>query len=94
MTLAQKVDLRPDLGALPGGDVLQNLADGIAAFGLVFCLIGLVVGAALWGIGSSSTNYQQTLIGKKALGVSACGALLIGGAAAIINFFYGAGRGI
>ena len=46
------------------------------------------------GLGSTSSNYQQTFVGKKAFAVSALAALLIGGAAAIINFFYGAGQTI
>lgn len=92
--LAQRVDLNPNPEKLPGGEVLQNLTDGIAGFSLIVCLIGLVVGAGMWGLGSTSSNYQQTFIGKRAFGVSALAALLIGGAAAIINFFYGAGQNI
>ena len=91
---AQRVNLNPNPNKLPGGDVLANLTDGIAGFSLIFCLVGLVVGAAMWGLGSTSSNYQQTLVGKRALAVSAVAALLIGGAAAIINFFYGAGQHI
>ena len=94
MLLAQKVDLDPNPNQLPGGHVLESLTNGIAGFSLIFCLIGLVVGAAMWGLGSTSSNYQQTLIGKRAFAVSALAALLIGGAAAIINFFYGAGSKI
>ena len=94
MLLAQKVDLDPNPNQLPGGHVLESLTNGIAGFSLIFCLIGLVVGAAMWGLGSTSSNYQQTFIGKRAFAVSALAALLIGGAAAIINFFYGAGSKI
>jgi hypothetical protein len=91
---AQRLDLDPNPGELPGGDVLKSLTDGIAGFGLIFCLLGLVVGAAMWGLGSTSSNYQQTFVGKRAFAVSALAALLIGGAAAIINFFYQAGQNI
>ncbi len=94
LLLAQKVNLNPNPRNLPGGQVLSSLTDGIAGFALIFCLIGLVVGAGLWGLGSTSNNYQQTFIGKRAFGVSVIAALLIGGAAAIINFFYGAGQNI
>ena len=66
LVLAQKVTLRPDAGELPGGQVLQNLTNGIAGFALIFCLIGLVAGAGLWAVGSNSSNFQQTLIGKRA----------------------------
>lgn len=91
---AQRVDLNPNPSKLPGGQVLERLTDGIAGFALIFCLIGLVVGAGLWALGGTSSNYQQTLVGKRAFAVSVVGALLIGGAAAIINFFYGAGQSI
>lgn len=88
------VNLRPDPSGLPGGNVLQNLTNGIAGFALILCLMGLVIGAALWGLGSNSSNFQQTLVGKRACGVCALAALLIGAAAAIINFFYGAGQSV
>lgn len=94
LMLAQKVNLNPDPDKLPGGDVLQNLTNGVAGFALIFCLIGLVVSAALWALGSNSSNYQQTFIGKRGLAVCAIGALLIGAAAAIINFFFGAGQSV
>lgn len=92
--LAQKVNLNPDPGKLPGGDVLQSLTNGLAGFALIFCLIGLVASAGLWALGSNSNNYQQTFAGKRGLAVCAIAALLIGAAAAIINFFYGAGQGV
>jgi hypothetical protein len=91
---AQQVDLNPDPDRLPGGEVLQSLTNGIAGFALVFCLIGLVVSAGLWALGSNSNNYQQTFVGKRGFAVCALAALLIGAAAAIINFFYGAGQNV
>ncbi len=92
--VTQEVQLDPNPGELPGGDVLRDLTNGIAGFSLIVCLIGLVVGAGMWAIGSNSSNYQQTYVGKRAFLVSTLSALLIGGAAAIINFFYGVGRSI
>ena len=94
LVVAQKVQLNPDPDRLPGGDVLQSLTNGIAGFALVACLVGLVVGAAVWARGSNSNNYQQTFAGKRAFAVCALAALLIGAAAAIINFFYGAGQNV
>jgi hypothetical protein len=92
--LLAQVNLNPDPDELPGGNVLSALTDGLAGFALVFCLIGLVVGAGMWALGSNSSNYNQTLIGKRAVVISAVAALLIGGAAAIINFAFDAGRTI
>lgn len=94
LVLAQKVNVDPDPAKLPGGNVLQNLTNGIAGFALIFCLIGLVLSAGLWALGSNSNNIQQTFVGKRGLAVCAIGALLIGAAAAIINFFYGAGQSV
>ncbi len=94
VTLAQKVNLNPDPSNLPGGEVLQSLTNGIAGFALIFCLIGLVLSAGLWALGLNSNNYQQTFVGKRGFAVCAMGSLLIGAAAAIINFFYGAGQGV
>jgi hypothetical protein len=89
-----KVTLDPDPSGLPGGRVLQDLTNGMAGFALILCLMGLVIGAAMWGLGSNSSNFQQTLVGKRACAVCALAALLIGAAAAIINFFYGAGQSV
>ena len=94
VTLAQRVNLNPDPGNLPGGDVLQSLTNGIAGFALIFCLIGLVLSAGLWALGSNSNNYQQTFVGKRGFAVCGLGSLLIGAAAAIVNFFYSAGTGV
>ena len=93
-SMVQQVDLDLNPNRFSGGEVLERLTDGIAGFSLIVCLIGLVVGAAMWGLGSTSNNYQQTFVGKRAFAVSALASLLIGGAAAIINFFYGAGQNI
>jgi len=94
MNLLAQVNLNPNPDELPGGNVLSSLTDGLAGFALVFCLIGLVVGAGMWALGSNSSNYNQTLVGKRAVVISAVAALLIGGAAAIINFAFDAGRTI
>jgi len=94
MYLLAQVNLNPDPNELPGGNVLSALTDGLAGFALVFCLIGLVVGAGMWALGSNSSNYNQTLVGKRAVVISAVAALLIGGAAAIINFAFDAGSTI
>lgn len=94
MRYLAQVQLNPDPGKLPGGSVLGDLTNGIAGFALVACLVGLVVGAAMWALGSNSNNYNQTLVGKRAVLVCAMAALLIGGAAAIINFAFQSGQAI
>ena len=94
MTSLAQVKADPDVSQLPGGQVLQNLTNGIAGWALVLCLVALVVSAAAWALGSNSQNYQYTVTGKKGVMISGLAALLIGAAPAIINFFFNAGGGV
>lgn len=94
LTLAQQVKLDPDPSKFPGGGVLETLTNGIAGLALIVCLLGLVVGAGMWALGSNSSNFQQTVTGKRAVLISGVAALLIGAAAPLINFFFNAGTGV
>lgn len=88
------VYLTPDPNALPGGTVLQTLANGIGGWALVLALVGLILGAATWALGAHSQNYQQSYMGRKAVLVSGGAALVIGAAPALVNFFFHLGTGI
>ena len=88
------VTLKPDPGNLPGGAVLQQLTDGLAGWALILALVGLVIGAAAWALGSHSQNYHQSFTGRRTVLVSGVAALLIGAAPAIVNFFFHAGQGV
>ncbi len=89
--LLAQVKVNPNPGAGPGGDVLQTLVNWIGGISLVVCLIALLVGAAFWAFGSHGNNYAQTANGKRAVLISGGAALVIGAAAALINFMYGLG---
>ncbi len=88
------VQLTPDTNALPGGQLLQHLMNGLGGWALALALVGLVVGAAAWAVGSHGQNYQQTFVGRRAVLVSGLAALLIGAGPAIVNFFFHAGQGV
>ncbi|MGC8464405.1 MAG: DUF6112 family protein [Acidimicrobiales bacterium] len=88
------VSLSPNPGALPGGTVLQTLANGIAGWALILALVALVIGAATWAIGAHSQNYQQSYSGRRAVLVAGGAALVIGAAPAIVNFFFNLGNGV
>ena len=88
------VTLNPSVNALPGGGTLQELTNGLGAWALVASLAGLVIGAAAWALGVHSQNYQQSMIGRRAVLVSGLAALLVGAAPTIINFFFHAGTGL
>ncbi len=88
------VNLAPDTSSLPGGGTLQQLANGVAGWALVLALVALVIGAAAWALGAHAQNYQQSMVGRRAVLVSGVAALLIGAAPALINFFFHAGTGL
>jgi hypothetical protein len=46
------VSLNPSTTALPGSAALQLIANGIASWALIGALIALLIGAALWAVGS------------------------------------------
>ena len=74
------VSLNPSVNALPGGGTLQELTNGLGAWALIAALAGLLVGAAAWALGIHAQNYQQSLVGRRAVLVSGLAALLIGAA--------------
>ena len=89
-----QVTVRPDGGALPGTAQLQSLVNGLAFWGLLACLGVLLAGGAFWAGGSKSSNFGAVANGKNMVFGGAIGAALIGGAAAIVNFFYSVGQGV
>lgn len=85
------VGLTPTISDLPGGDALQHLTDGLAAWALIGALVALVLGAGLWALGSHTQNMHQSSQGRRAVLTSLAAAILIGAAPALINFFFNAG---
>ncbi len=88
------VGMRPQADQLPGGALLQNLMNGLQFWALALALVGLVIGAAAWALGSHGQNYQQSFVGRRAVLISGLAALLIGAGPGIVNFFYTAGTGV
>lgn len=85
------VTLSPSTSALPGSAALQQLADGLASWALIAALIALLLGAALWAIGSHTQNMHQSAQGRRAVVASLVAAVLIGAAPALVNFFFDTG---
>ena len=86
--------ISPNESGLPGLPVLRQIVGALLTWGLVACVAGLVVSVILWALGHHNGNYTHTSQGKTGVLVSAGGALLIGGANAIIAFFSGLGSSI
>jgi len=92
--LADVPTMSPDSSQLPGGALLANLMDGLQFWALALALVGLVIGAAAWALGVHAQNFQQSMVGRRAVLVSGLAALLIGAAPPIVNFFFNAGHNL
>ncbi|MGA3354017.1 MAG: DUF6112 family protein [Acidimicrobiales bacterium] len=94
LLLAGVVSMDPSSSALPGQSTIQQLTDGLGWWALIASLVGLVLGAAAWALGSHTNNYQYANAGRKAVLASGVAALLIGAAPTLVNFLFQTGHGI
>lgn len=92
--LFANVTLTPSTTALPGSAALQQIANGIAAWALIGALVSLLLGAALWAVGSHTQNMHQSSQGRRAVLTSLIAAVLIGAAPTLINFFFNTGLSV
>jgi hypothetical protein len=88
------VTLSPSPNALPGSAALQQIANGIASWALLGALVSLLLGAALWAVGSHTQNMHQSSQGRRAVLASLVAAVLIGAAPSLINFFFNTGLSV
>jgi hypothetical protein len=83
--LISEVTLHPDSSALPGKGAIQQIANGIAGLGLMFCAGAMALNGAKMSLGKRTHNAGLASDGKEGLISSFLGAVVIGGAAALIN---------
>ena len=89
--LIAQVNVSPNSSGLPGIGELQNVVGALLTVGLIASVAGLAISAAMWAIGSHSTNPVLAGRGKTGVLVACAAAALTGGAVALINFFANAG---
>lgn len=94
--LARAADpgISPNDDGLPGLPVVRSIVGALLTWGLVACVAGLVISVIVWAVAHQQGNYSHAAGGKTGVLVAAGGALLIGGANAIVAFFSGLGAGI
>jgi Mn2+/Fe2+ NRAMP family transporter len=81
------VSAQPNLHALPGSNVLQQLINGAEAWALAIALLGAFIGAAIWAVASHSHNHHYAARGRMAALISGASALIVGAAPGLVNFF-------
>ena len=89
---ATPIHAKPDPSGLPGSPALQQLVNGLAFWGLLAALAGLVISASMWALSAHSGNYHHAGIGRRGTLVAAAAAFLVGAAPAIISFFESLGN--
>ena len=87
MRLIAAVTAQPNLKALPGSNILQQLVNGAEAWALAFALLGAFVGAAIWAVASHTHNHHYAARGRMAALISGASALVVGAAPGLVNFF-------
>ena len=92
--LAGDPGVLPNNDGLPGLSVLKQMVGALLTWGLLACVAGLVISVIVWALGHHQGNYSHASTGKTGVLVAAGGALLIGGANAIVTFFSNLGAGI
>src|SRR5213592_436187 len=78
---------KPDPNGLPGSPALQQLVNGLAFWGLLAALAGLVISASVWALSAHSGNYHHAGMGRRGTLISALAAFLVGAGPAIVGFF-------
>jgi membrane protein YqaA with SNARE-associated domain len=84
----------PSATVLPGGSELLKLISGLEWWALALAILGIVIGAAAWALGSHGQNFNQSVNGRRAVLVSGMAALIIGAAPAVVNWFYATGSSV
>ena len=84
----------PNTDGLPGLEVLRRIAGALLTWGLVACVAALVVSVIVWALSHHSGSYAGASTGKVGVLVAMGGAVLIGGANAIVGFFAALGAQI
>ncbi|KQY41487.1 DUF6112 family protein [Cellulomonas sp. Root137] len=89
--IAADPGISPNEDGLPGLAVVKRVVGALLTWGLVACVAGLVISVIVWAVARQQGNYGAASGGKTGVLIAAGGALLIGGANAIVAFFSGLG---
>ena len=89
--IAADPGISPNEDGLPGLAVVKRVVGALLTWGLVACVAGLVISVIVWAVARQQGNYGAASGGKSGVLIAAGGALLIGGANAIVAFFSGLG---
>jgi uncharacterized membrane protein YwaF len=76
---------------LPGSAEVLSMLSGLRWYAVAICVIGVLIAAAAWAVGSHSDNLRWAHKGRLGVIVGVLSALIVGATPMLVNFFYGAG---
>ncbi len=86
---ADTPSITPNKDGLPGITQADKIVGALLTYGLIFCVVGMVVSAIAIAIGNHSQRPELAGRGKTGVISSASAAILIGSATALVGFFAG-----
>lgn len=80
--------------SLPGSNLLKTILGGIAFYGLLFSILGLLIAAIMMAVGGHSSNSRMADRGRTGLIAALVAAVVCGGGVALVNFAFTQGATI
>jgi hypothetical protein len=90
--LAQRVNFTPRLQRHPRCRAVQQLINGIGAFALLLSLVGIIIGGAMWWCRLAVVQLPPGRGGQAGHLYSVVGAVIVGAAAALVNWAFSLGQ--
>lgn len=88
---AAGISITPNSDGLPGIPQWEKIAGALLTITVIAAIAGFLLSAAVWALGSHSSNPQLQSRGKTGVLAGVIAAILAGGVMVIINFFYNIG---
>lgn len=80
--------------SLPGTNILNSLASGLQAWGIIVGILAVVISGLLWAIGAGSDNAQQATRGKRGVLYSLIAVGFVGAAPVLAEWAFSLGSSI
>jgi len=94
LAAAPVIKVTPSSAGIPGGSTLETLLGGLLWVAFVICIVGIALSAIALAVGKHGGNGRLHERGREGLLAAIIGAVVCGGAAAIVTFFFNLGSTI
>ena len=94
LALPGGISISPNNKGLPGLNALQTVVGSLLTVALIVAVAAVAISGIAWAIGNHSANPVVATRGKSGVMVALAAAVLVGGAVAIVDFFWNIGAGI